>query len=168
MKKILLLILISIFSLSSIFAASNEVNIFGEIELDPFSYILKYYDNTVISDSISISSGDLSINKTFQSHIFSLFVSGNNNVEENLMLSINSSNFIRNIDENYFDSNILVKSFYLDESDNYFEFVNHTLLVPAGLHKDLLIFRFVLRWTGKSNLPAGSYQANVQVSLSSI
>ncbi len=157
MKKSILLTLISIISLTSIFAKSAKVQLVTNVEETNVLYNL-YYGSEKIEDNNTpyvISVAPLTSNGETDS--FSVYASGNKNSDMIVNVEINSE---------YFKTTINGNSEYVTDIKPSVNTTVEKNIFPAGNNTNYLVNQFFLSWIGDSDLPAGDYKSDVKIEYS--
>lgn len=155
-NKLLTILTISAIFTAALFAKEATVQLTNTVDAINFTYDLYYQDELIVADTTktiavgSITSDDLT-NK------FKILASGNQNSNKTVTVTIDPGYFKTKLNgsETYNYTSTVLPQVIKDD--------NLILTLTPGLHEDVKVFGFYLKWTGDPNLPAGDYVSDISV-----
>lgn len=169
MKKTIAILLVQAVVMTGVFAANeNAANVTLNASVKSETYIpTLYYKGASLVDGAAIFSDgvdgssmwDLASTTPVTTDVFSVQVSGNENVSRYLKVTVKPGDFIATVDGVNHPANITITP----EATN--GVINDATgnKINAGKQSGAELCTFTLGWTGDANLPAGDYTSTVQI-----
>ncbi len=152
MKKILILIIVFTFTISSIYSKASDVSLVATIPETEVSYNLFYEDDLIADKTKEYEILVAPLTENGQTGDFTIKVNSNLNKNKSVKIVINPQKFKKTKNSKGVNNTQI-------RPDVSYK-INNGILY-AGLNTNIVVTKFFLYWSGDPNLPSGEYESNV-------
>jgi len=166
MKKLLSILILSVFTITSLFAVvsnpnngkSAQVQLITAIDETEVTYELSYVDEVLVDGIKEYKINVAPLTENGKTDFFSVHATSNMNSDLSVSVKVFPDKFRTSLNNGQkpYNSQITPEVKY--------DTVINT--ITAGKHTNYLVNKFYLSWNGKSDLPAGDYVSDVRIEYS--
>lgn len=175
MKKLITILVASIFTVSSIFAAgtlsqagdTTAVKLLGHVDEITYSAQLKYNEVSVFDQDVLNEDARFDLTTSSQSQDFSIHFTSNYVETQQVGVTVSSTAFTRDAGQELINTNSGTQKTSLATTVEEFN-ANNLLTIPNGLISDYEAERFHIGWTPDTTLASGEYTSTITVSYTAI